>query len=394
MKASRFLRTGLSAAMLLLLSAGAFAQSQGDYSWWRQEWRQIDPAKELTPPNDTSYVMFQETSPWNESRDTVTIGSRMAYKMLGDTAIARYVSEGKLHPSQFKWVFKTKKNIGGPAYTGAIAVAVNAADTFRFTKYQGLTTAVNAATLKSELPFIGPPAYPAYVGNVGGTYDPAADLTGRGYFHDLKEINVKYSGGGHDALANVAVGDSIMLLVNEIPVSTADVPMCEGVGVDDVTDSIAIIHVVDVPELRWKTGWDHKIVACASDSISFGVNVELLGYGPWVVRYKIEKTVGSDIYTSPSDTTVVGIAGSVGTSTSPFTYLTLPGSQFKGGPGDKFEVTILDITDRFSRKSLDYLPGRVPAGMSGSGDDDDPTFEIELIPQPQTKRLQHVRNRR
>jgi hypothetical protein len=155
-----------------------------------------------------------------------------------------------------------------------------------------------------------------------------------------------------------------------------------------IADSVAKIHIIDVPELKWDPAWTHQVIGCDdADSITFGAAAELYGYGPWVIRYSIQ-ALDSNGNPSGSPTTDSTVIGKVGDK-SVFETMFLPGSQFDAQ--GKYKVEIKNITDRFSRKSLDYLYGKIPAG-SVSGDENDPGFTVTIIPAPKTKRLKHVSN--
>jgi hypothetical protein len=162
--------------------------------------------------------------------------------------------------------------------------------------------------------------------------------------------------------------------------------------------------VVDLPKLQWDKEEDHSTVGCSQDSISLGGNIKIYGYGPWVVKYQIEKGTidGDGTFHGGSvtsvDSTIFGTVHDqfpVEDAAHFYSYMFLPGSPFTGVSGDSYQITFKSITDRFSRKSLDYLAGTVPSGGAvGSGTFGDPTFVITIIDPPKTKKLRHVKNNR
>jgi hypothetical protein len=242
---------------------------------------------------------------------------------------------------------------------------------------------------------------PIYEGTTTNSADPlraSNQVTGYGpypavdvnYYHNLKDINVKFQDKVSGSYTGtVAIGDNVYLHINEMPVSIADIPMCEGEDVGTGGDSIAQIHVVDLPSLAWDPSWKHEVAGCVTND-SMTLATQISGYGPWVISYEIQKLKkdGSNDGSAVRDSSVVGKTGDTA-----YGYMYLPSSQFAGIGG--YTVKILNVTDRFSRKSLDYLWGHVPNGTPGvNKDENDPQFKVTVIPTPRTKTLKHVKNKK
>ncbi|GHT21871.1 hypothetical protein FACS189430_02700 [Bacteroidia bacterium] len=421
MKKRSILKSAVLAATFGLLStSGANAQSSsaGNYTWWTKA--AFPGSFQLqggSQPGELSgaYEWFGGGTP--PMVDTVSIGARVPYFIEGDPDIDAYVNATpkKLNPSQFKWVFT--KTLGGSGYgTGGYTPAK---DTLNLVVNQGLST---TPAEKSDV---------AFTGVIGSSVVASANLKGKGYYNvassnvnvstftpaldltkGMKEINVKFTAGTTSYPSSVntpglAVGDQIHLLINELPVTTAGVPICEGTDASGIGDSVATIKVVALPKLEWSVTSHTDVVGCSQDSITIGGLTKIYGYGPFVVSYQIEKgtydatnntftptpgaaaTVDSTLFGTVKDAFPVG--GAAG-----YEYMFLPTSAFTGAAtGQNYRVTFRGLTDRFSRKSLDYLAGSIPGGGTvGSGFADDPSFVITIIDAPKTKKLKHVKNNR
>ncbi|MDR3094887.1 MAG: hypothetical protein LBU62_09660 [Bacteroidales bacterium] len=414
-KRSILMNVVLAATLGFLSISGAKAQTGGNYSWWTKANHPGSFLLQSGTANGELSGAYEWFGGAPGAVDTVTIGARVPYFIEGDPTIDGYVNAtpAKLNPSQFKWVFT--KTLGGTvgAYTPA-------SDTLDLIVNQGLS---KTPAEKSEV---------AFTGWIGGSYVPAANLKGKGYYNvgtstevsaftpaldlakGMKEINVKFAPGITSTPASVGtaglkVGDEIHLLSNEIAVTTAGVPMCEGVdGSTGIGDSVAVIKVIDKPELKWMNSTHNDVVACSTDSLTFGGLTKIYGYGPFVVRYQIEAgtyDASTSTFTPASpatssiDSTLFGTAKDVypyvDASSPAYEYLFLPGSAFNATATTTYRVTFLGVTDRFSRKSLDYIPGTIPGGDAiGAGTSGDPSFVINVIDAPKTKKLKHVKNNR
>jgi hypothetical protein len=100
MKTSIF-KSSIFAAVFALLSSVALAQNL---------------------PDASKYVKFKTDAGYRERIDTVTVGSRMPYRMAGDADIAALVTAGVMNTSLFKWVFSPAITIKSPDGTGNPAV--------------------------------------------------------------------------------------------------------------------------------------------------------------------------------------------------------------------------------------------------------------------------------
>ena len=147
-------------------------------------------------------------------------------------------------------------------------------------------------------------------------------------------------------------------------------------GADDTYN----IQVVPVPTMVWK-GTD--LLLCGDVTSDVPVDIALTGYGQWMVNYEIVKSdldgssPGSP--TSVPDVAIGTTANVIGTTPDDFTFL-IDESNFSGV--GLYKVTITQLTDRFSRKSLDLVNGTFPAT----------SFEIKVYPTPTTNKLQHIKN--
>ncbi len=297
MKANNMLKIGFFAAAFALLSASLWAQ-----------------------PN---YVEFSAAGT-PESIDTVTIGSRMPYKMDGDPAVQKLVSQSKLAPSEFKWVFKP------------------------------------VLTSNPDLTVL----------NIGGTNNAtAAGSSTDDYFMD-KEISVKMTALG-----------AYKLTINEQMMLTATKPGCPG------TDSVANILVVDKPKLAWTT----KVEDALCDPEDINVPLDLTGFGLWEVSYTISYiahgATGSPSVIKTITNTQVGKNSSKAGSYD----LKVLGTDINNGQADKsgvYTITITNLTDRISRKSLDPIAAVAGTDIPNATS----VYTINVYPAPKTKKLQHVRN--
>jgi hypothetical protein len=145
---------------------------------------------------------------------------------------------------------------------------------------------------------------------------------------------------------------------------------------EDVTYNI---QVVPAPTLEWDG--NSPLLLCVSNlSSEIPVGIQLTGYRQWMLDYKIVKynLDGSDL----EDFTPIAIEDVVigeNTNINKTSTFAIDGSNFLPG---KYSVTITKLTDRISRKSLDFVDGNYPES----------SFDIMVYPAPTTKPLQHIRN--
>ena len=169
----------------------------------------------------------------------------------------------------------------------------------------------------------------------------------------------------------VSTPTTMTLTINEKvrPVSGTG---CEG------TDSVANILVVLKPTLQWPG--TKEISGCTATDVP--ITLSLTGYSQWVVTYNVLYTA----YTSgalqtmklPNQTATIGSNKT----------LTIDNSVFDAD--GKYEIQIVNLTDRISRKSLDQDAVKALAGTNIPAATD--LYTINVLPTPKTKKLQHVRN--
>ncbi len=301
MKANNFFKIGFFATAFVLLSAGIRAQN---------------------------YTPFTATG--TESIDTVTVGSRMPYKMAGDPTIAKISTLS----SEFKWAF-----------------------------YSGYLSSVSGSPL----------TWTINKGTTTGAATAGADQSGYPNYYTDKEINVTMPG----------TAGAYSLVVNERTIITAtNTAGCVG------DDSIAKIQVVDKPKLTWPS----PAAANDCDPQAVTIPITLFGYGQWQVSYTVSYIAfgASGTPAVIATETNVPIGNVVKAEAPGKSYnLVIPASSIDNGQTDKsgmYTVNITGLTDRISRKSLD------PAVMASSADMPLSAYTINIYPKPKTKKLEHVRN--
>ena len=287
MKTNIIIKTALFAVASVVLSATAWAQ----------------------PTLPADYVTFQKAG---ESIDTVTVGSRMAYKVDGDPTINALVTAGKMAASEYKWVFSN-----------------------------------SAAVLKTD----------------GTTPATASSIAGHtGYFKD-KEINVKMP----------TTPQALTLTINEWSMLLGGTAGCEG------TDSVANIQVVNRPTI----GWNGTPETGGCSVADVPISVSLTGYGQWQVSYTIS-FVKHDGTGSVAPVVFTNVPlGATGKKAGNYS-LTIPSTDLVNGEG-VYTVTVTNLNDRISRKSLDPIASVASDLPTG-------TYKINVYPTPKTKKLQHVKN--
>ncbi|MDR1672134.1 MAG: hypothetical protein LBS09_01525 [Bacteroidales bacterium] len=249
-----------------------------------------------------NYVTFQSDA--RETIDSVTVGSRMPYRMAGDADIAALETSGVMDPSIFKWQFSPSLTI---------------------------------------LNFAGTAATPA----PGGETD----------YYEEKVISV---------VMPITV-QTITLTVNEKSQPKVGTG-CEG------TDSVAHIQVVARPTLAWPG--TSAVGGCVATAVD--ILLTLTGYRDWIVTYNIAYTPYA---TGSPTTTTTGQTATIGNNRT----MSIPASVF---PNEgKYEITVTNLTDRISRKSLDQtLVAATAADIPST------PYTVHVYPTPDTKKLEHVRN--
>ncbi len=266
--------------------------------------------------------------------DYVTVGSRLPYFVNTDATIQGMTDAGTMKASIFSW------NV------------TNAAD----------VNVAGASILN-------------YAGAAAAQYDKfRVPTAGTGYFDN--EISILWGGPTFTA------GTAYKVKVAEKSVTnSATIEGCE-----DATPEVKDIFVLARPTVAF-VGTEGGGCATAPGS-SFNVPLTVTGLGNWDVTYTVSyngaAASGPATYTLTLAAPAVTDANVITESTSArvtgategLSY-TLPAAQF-----GYYDVTITNITDRISRKSMVPLTA---AGAAG-------TFRIYVSPTPATSPIQHIRN--
>lgn len=162
-------------------------------------------------------------------------------------------------------------------------------------------------------------------------------------------------------------------------------------GCADLTPEVKNVFVLARPTVAF-VGADGGGCSVAPGD-TYYVPLTVTGLGDWIVSFEVAYNGGAAAaqadYTLALAAPVVNDGNVVAESTTPRTAAgtpttdtdglayTLPAAQY-----GYYDVTITNITDRISRKSLDVLAA---AGAAG-------TFRIYVNPTPVTSPIQHVRN--
>ena len=277
----RNLKIGFYAAAFSLLSLGVHAQTLPNTP---------------TPPTATHYTEFTAGA---ESVDSVTVGSRMPYKVEQQTPPPMSGLD-----VEYKWLFS-------PATT-----------------IKSLTGTTNLASVNND---------DYYAENEISVVMPASptDLT--------IKTNVRYKSG-----------------------TTA---LCEGTA-DDTNK----ITVVNRPTIQWTAG---EILGCEGAGTTATIPVTLTGYKQFEVAYQIEHWSAFDKSGTPNP--------SEGWMVLAGDELDFPATMFD--ETGVYEITVTNITDRISRKSLDVSLVAAQSSDLPSG-----VYTVKIYPVPVTNPLQHIKN--
>lgn len=277
-KMKQLLKIGFLAAVLTLLTIGLNAQALPSTT---------------NPPGDASYTMF--TAPDTpESIDSVTVGSRMPYKVTPQTAITGLTFE-------YQWLFS-------PSLT---------------------------------------------VQDLDGT-----NLTNKGSnYYDESEISVVMPA----TTGNITLTSNVRNLLN-------GVELCTGVSATNT------ITVLPRPTITWTAGG----ITAICDAQDVTIPVTLTGFREFEVAYTVTH------YTN-YDGTGTETSSSVSYAVISGSDLVIPESAFSAN--GLYEITVVNITDRISRKSLDM--SLVAAQTADLPPD---AYKVLLIPAPTTQPVQHIRN--
>jgi len=272
-------KTGILATLLTFVATGIFGQTLPNTQ---------------NPPAATDWTEFIHTGTHDETIDSVTVGSRMPYRVDAQTPITGLSFE-------YKWLFSEALTIED---------------------YNGITFPNTSA--------------PYYGSN---------------------EISV---------IMPTTTGD-ITITTNVRTLMGSNV-LCEAI---DVTNTI---RVLPRPTVKWAaTG---PIVGCSSQDVT--IPLTLTGNEQFEVAYNVEYY---DTYDK---------SGGLISSSSGYIVLTGNNLDFSAAtfPNDGlYEISMNEITDRISRKSLD-----MDLVKSEIADLPDNSFQVIVYPTPVTNPLQHIRN--
>lgn len=276
--------------------------------------------------------------------DYVTIGSRVPYYVTPDAAIAAMRTAGVMNYSAFSWRFTTNADV--------------------------------------DLAGISPLQYDG---------DASTNAGLAGYIVE-NEVSVVWGGAG------VAEGSTynVRAIEHSNPLSgIAD--GCEG------DEEIRNVIILPRPTLAWGDAQTTGCGIAPGAAATFYVPLNVTGLGEWEVTYSVTYNGAAYIATTTSaalgtatavtsDATVVADAAAVknleGTpdTESDGLPIVLNGGGALNGFG-YYDVTITNITDRISRKSLD-----MSLVASQAGDVPAAAYRIYVNPTPNTQPIQHLQN--
>jgi hypothetical protein len=270
--------------------------------------------------------------------DYVTIGSRMPYFVTADPAIITLQGTSEMAQSQFRWRFF--ESDGTTPMTTAPAVL----------NWNGTgATAGGAATY--------------YVANeISVTWGAPSSAAALGhYVVEATEHGIPYGGVFAD-------------------------------GCDDPTPSVRDIFVIDRPTID-VSATAYKACGFNLGTDHFYVPVTATGVGSWDITYSLQINAGA---------ATTGLTDNIGTAETyaDGTILTNPqiDRNLTGTPGattdgiditptvyGKYTVTVTNVTDRISRKSLTAI-------ASQAGDLPATSYVFYIVPTPNTGAIQHRNN--
>ena len=279
---------------------------------------------------------YDATAP--DTSDYVTVGSQMPYYVAPDAGVQALITLGTMTFSQFKWSV--------PA---------------------GIVLDNYAGTL------------PLTVGGAAGYYVQ-------------NEMSVVWSS------PSVAVGTmyTMSVLEHSIPASGVFAAGCDG------TLSTREIYVIARPTLTFPVTVpvDQASMPCGTvpgAGVTYYLPVNMTGIGPWAISYTVAFNGGAAAPQGPvtlgvppptlADATVFALAAGItnlnGVNGLP---VTINGGTATNGYG-KYVVTITNVTDQISQKSLN--PALI---ASQAGDIPAASFTVYVNPTPATNPIQHIKN--
>lgn len=266
--------------------------------------------------------------------DYVTIGSRLPYFTAPDATIQGMTTAGTMKASIFKWNVTSATDVVMPA-----------------------------------VPFLN------FAGTAAQQYDAfRAAAVGTGYYDN--EVSVEWN-----AVNGFAANTQYKVKVAEKAVTlSATIEGCEDATVEEKN-----IFVLERPTVAFN-GTEGG--GCIATGAAFDVPLTVQGLGSWQVTYTVSYNGGAA--SAPATYTLTLAAPAVvdgdvftvsaldrNTGAGEGLQYTLPAGQY-----GYYDITITNITDRISRKSLTPLAASGAAG----------TYRIYVNPTPVTSPIQHIRN--
>ena len=319
-------RIGILAAAFALLSLGVYAQEMPTSAKTKANVGSGAATQEFTTPAATTA----------EGIDTVTVGSTMQYT-LDPIGIFGVIP-------QYKWVFT------GPA-----------GHTWEIQKWVDKTAT--------------PPTYtPIVEADKNSLPYPAAGSVDATFLNKINEIVVKMP----ETIGTGTDGNKVTL-TNDIRYSNSTTVFCpnEQGAVDHE------IRLVPAPKVEWE-GDERMVGVCIGTPVIIP-NSKLTGYSEFEISYGIQYFPNYDPVTGMGVGTVV------------------PVDQWLVVKGDKvaingayfteegmYQITVNDVTDRISRKSLEHVAGEAPKTATNAAD----PYYVYIYPTPDASTiiLRHVKN--
>jgi hypothetical protein len=274
------------------------------------------------------------------TNDYVTVGSRMPYYVKPDSAIDDLITVGAMNKSLFNWTITD--NADAP-------VTITPKD------YVG-TGALNL------------PVAPA----------------GNGVYAQENEISVVW-----DAAKVTPGATPYKVKVNEHGVPATGIFADACAASNTVT---RLIYVLNRPTITYTdTVVSLACGAIPGAALNYNVPLKVTGIGPWIVKYDVTYN-GNPYLTAQTDTVGSTQAGIIDanvyttatTASTPTFSIPLNGLTAASGYG-VYKVTVTNITDKISSKSLDVI-------NSVASDLATVSHDVYVVPTPVTRPIQHKAN--
>lgn len=298
-----------------------------------------------------NYPAKVNTTATSTTSEYVTVGSQLPYYVTPDATIDGLITLGAMNNSNFKWIITTNADVAIPAASANMKAADGSA-------------ALGA----------------------GGAAD----------YYTNNEVTISWLTGQTPAQANPY---KIKVTEHSIPATGVFADGCDG------NTQTRFVHVLPVPTIGVNS--TTASIACGTTpgaGIFYYVPLKLTGIGPWDVTYSVTyngaayaaggttATVGttqsitdddngtSDVYTLATTQSTLNAQVAGNTAGIP---LLINGGGANSGYGS-YVVTITDVKDKISKKSLTSINGTVNIGED--------KITVYVIPTPNTGAVQHVAN--